>query len=142
MATSPGSPTPMPPGVWRADRLADGGVAALPSTFAELDAQLPGGGWPLGMLTELIAREPGIGELRLLVPVLRRLTIERKVAILLGPPRTFGADELRQELLHLLGEVGRVLACTPHEVLVQGHVHRSLGGVDVVDAAHMRMVCA
>jgi len=86
MATPPGAPAPMPPGVWRADRLADGGVAALPSTFAELDAQLPGGGWPLGMLTELIAREPGIGELRLLVPVLRRLTIERKVAILLGPP--------------------------------------------------------
>jgi protein ImuA len=86
MPTPPGSPAPMPPGVWRADRLAEGGVAALPSTFPELDAQLPGGGWPLGMLTELIAREPGIGELRLLVPVLRRLTIERKVAILLGPP--------------------------------------------------------
>ncbi|RPH45366.1 MAG: translesion DNA synthesis-associated protein ImuA [Burkholderiales bacterium] len=86
MATPPGSAAPLPPGVWRADRVADGGVSALPSTFPELDAQLPGGGWPLGMLTELIAREPGIGELRLLVPVLRRLTIERKVAILLGPP--------------------------------------------------------
>lgn len=86
MATPTGSPVPMPPGVWRADRLAEGSVAALPSTFPELDAQLPGGGWPLGMLTELIAREPGIGELRLLVPVLRRLTVERKVAILLGPP--------------------------------------------------------
>ncbi|MEI7447619.1 MAG: translesion DNA synthesis-associated protein ImuA, partial [Burkholderiales bacterium] len=82
----PESPPPLPAGVWRADRIADGGVAALPSTFVELDAQLPGGGWPLGMLTELIAREPGVGELRLLVPVLRRLTRERKVAILLGPP--------------------------------------------------------
>lgn len=80
------SPPPLPAGVWFADRIADGGVAALPSTFPELDAQLPGGGWPLGMLTELIAREPGVGELRLLVPVLRRLTRERKVAILLGPP--------------------------------------------------------
>ncbi len=82
----PASPAPLPPGVWRADQLGDGGVAALPSTFPELDAQLPGGGWPLGMLTELIAREPGVGELRLVVPVLRRLTRERKVAILLGPP--------------------------------------------------------
>jgi len=83
---SPVSPASLLPGVWRADQLADGGVPALPSTFAELDAQLPGGGWPLGTLTELIAREPGIGELRLVVPVLRRLTRERKVAILLGPP--------------------------------------------------------
>lgn len=83
---SPVSPASLPPGVWRADRLGDGGVAALPSTFPELDAHLPGSGWPLGMLTELIAREPGVGELRLVVPVLRRLTRERKVAILLGPP--------------------------------------------------------
>jgi protein ImuA len=83
---SPASPASLPSGVWRGDQLGDGGVAALPSTFAELDAHLPGGGWPLGMLTELIAREPGVGELRLVVPVLRRLTRERKVAILLGPP--------------------------------------------------------
>jgi len=85
MATPPVPPALLP-GVWRADQLGHGGVASLPSTFADLDAQLPGGGWPLGMLTELIAREPGIGELRLVIPVLRRLTRERKVAILLGPP--------------------------------------------------------
>ncbi|HYF60308.1 MAG TPA: translesion DNA synthesis-associated protein ImuA [Burkholderiaceae bacterium] len=85
MATPPVPPAQLP-GVWRADRLGHGGPSTLPSTFPELDAQLPGGGWPAGMLTELIAREPGIGELRLLVPVLRRLTRERKVAVLLGPP--------------------------------------------------------
>ena len=83
---APPVPPALPPGVWHADQLGHGGIASLPSTFAPLDAQLPGGGWPLGMLTELIAREPGIGELRLLVPVLRHLTRERKVAILLGPP--------------------------------------------------------
>jgi cell division inhibitor SulA len=86
MATSPVPSAQLLPGVWRADQLGHAGVAALPSGFPELDAQLPGGGWPLGMLTELIARAPGIGELRLLVPTLRRLTRERKVAILLGPP--------------------------------------------------------
>jgi cell division inhibitor SulA len=86
MALPSSPPVPQLPGVWRADRLAEGGAAALPSTFPELDAQLPGGGWPPGTLTELIAREPGIGELRLVVPVLRRLTLERKVVVLLGPP--------------------------------------------------------
>jgi protein ImuA len=86
MATPPAPPASLLPGVWRADQLGHAGIAALPSTFPGLDAHLPGGGWPLGMLTELIARAPGIGELRLVVPVLRRLTRERKVAILLGPP--------------------------------------------------------
>jgi cell division inhibitor SulA len=85
MAMPPVPPDQLP-GVWRADQLGHAGVAALPSTFEALDAELPGGGWPQGILTELIAREPGIGELRLVVPVLRRLTRERKVVILLGPP--------------------------------------------------------
>jgi len=80
------SPTPQVAGVWRADQLGHNTLAGLASGFAQLDAQLPGGGWPIGLPTELIAREPGIGELRLLVPVLRRLTRERKVVILLGPP--------------------------------------------------------
>jgi protein ImuA len=84
-AATPSSPA-LIPGVWRADQLGHGGIAALPSSFAPLDAQLPGGGWPLGMPTELIARNPGIGELRLVVPLLKRLTRERKLAILLGPP--------------------------------------------------------
>jgi protein ImuA len=84
---SPAVPPPLPhPDVWRADRLDSGGIAAQPSGFAALDAQLPGGGWPLGMLTELISREPGIGEVRLLVPVLRRLTRDRRVVLMLGPP--------------------------------------------------------
>ena len=72
--------------LWQADQLGHAPVAAHPSGFAELDPQLPGGGWPLGMLTELIARNPGVGELRLLIPVLRQLTLERKVVIMLAPP--------------------------------------------------------
>ena len=76
--------------LWQADQLGHATVAAHPSGFAELDPQLPGGGWPLGMLTELIARNPGVGELRLLIPVLRQLTLERKVVIMLAYlPRDF-----------------------------------------------------
>lgn len=74
------------PQLWRADQLGNTTVAAHPSRFAELDLQLPGGGWPLAMLTELIARNPGVGELRLLIPLLRQLTLERKVVIMLAPP--------------------------------------------------------
>jgi cell division inhibitor SulA len=79
-------PTRLGAQVWQADRFVSGKVPAHPSRFAALDAELPGGGWPLGMLTELIARDPGIGELRLLIPLVRQLTIERRIVILLAPP--------------------------------------------------------
>lgn len=84
--SKPSGSLPLPAAVWRADRLGQVATPAVSSGFAALDAELPGSGWPLGMLTELIAREPGIGELRLLVPLLRRLTRERRLAILLAPP--------------------------------------------------------
>jgi len=79
---------PLPDSVWRASRIGHSAVQALPSGFAALDAELPGAGWPTGMLTELISRESGIGELRLLVPLLRRLTRERRFVVVLGPPQT------------------------------------------------------
>ena len=75
----------LPAAVWRASQL-HAGIAAVSSGFPVLDAELPGAGWPAGMLTELIAREPGIGELRLLVPLLRQLSREGRVTILLAPP--------------------------------------------------------
>lgn len=95
-AAAPTSPAPLTPAplnnpllsssVWRASQLAPHSQVALSSGFPKLNAELPGAGWPLGMLTELIGRESGIGELRLLVPLLRQLTRERKVVILLAPP--------------------------------------------------------
>ena len=59
---------------------------ACPSEIVQLDAQLPCGGWPAGSLTELIGRAPGIMELRLLVPMMRRLTRSRRSVILIGAP--------------------------------------------------------
>lgn len=76
----------LPPGlVWQADRLARSAAAGLPSGFAALDAELPGGGWPRGALIELLADSPGIGELALLLPVMRALPGERWLAWV-GPP--------------------------------------------------------
>ena len=50
---------------------------AAPSGFAELDASLPGGGWPLGAVTELMPEAMGIGELSLVMPALSRLAGSR-----------------------------------------------------------------
>lgn len=78
---------PLPDAVWRASRIGHPAIQTLSSGFTALDTELPGAGWPAGMLTELISRESGIGELRLLVPMLRRLTRERRFVIMLGPPQ-------------------------------------------------------
>ena len=56
--------------VWRADALAAPRAQTLSSGNTALDAQLPGGGWPVGALTELL-QAPGVhNEWRLLLPAL------------------------------------------------------------------------
>ena len=73
------------PRVWRGNSLA-GGMPAVPTGFGELDAVLPGGGWPSGTLTELLASARGIGELGVLLPALARLTCAGKRVVWLAPP--------------------------------------------------------
>ncbi len=86
MSLSMPLPAQLPPQVWRADRIGQTAHPGLASGFCQLDTELPGRGWPPGTLTELISRDPGVGELRLLVPLLRQLTRERRVVIMLAPP--------------------------------------------------------
>ncbi len=62
------------PGIWRGDQLAQIAADAVPTGFTELDELLPGGGWPRGALTEILAEREGIGELHLLMPALARLS--------------------------------------------------------------------
>jgi hypothetical protein len=63
------------PRVWRGRDQA-GHRAGLESGYPELDKHLPGGGWPAGALTEILTAYHGIGELRLLMPALARLSVE------------------------------------------------------------------
>jgi protein ImuA len=58
--------------VWRADALAAPRAQTLSSGDAALDAQLPGGGWPVGALTELLQAPGAHNEWRLLLPALAR----------------------------------------------------------------------
>jgi hypothetical protein len=74
------------PGIWRGDQLAQSGVEALPTGFAELDEQLPGGGWPRGALTEILLEREGIGELRLLLPALARVSEQSEWQAWVDPP--------------------------------------------------------
>jgi hypothetical protein len=60
------------PAIWRGRSAAK--LDVLPSGFAALDAQLPGGGWPRSGLIEILIGRFGSGELSLLLPVLASLT--------------------------------------------------------------------
>jgi hypothetical protein len=72
--------------LWRADELPAGhDDTTLASGFAELDRELPGGGWPQGQLIELLADETGIGELSLLAPALAQLAAARRSSVWVLP---------------------------------------------------------
>ncbi|OIQ97636.1 cell division inhibitor SulA [mine drainage metagenome] len=74
------------PDVWRGDCLANAAIPAVASGFARLDAELPGGGWPRGTLTEILADGAGLGECSLLLPALIRMRQEGRWSLLVAPP--------------------------------------------------------
>jgi len=63
------------PRVWRGSSQVNTRTG-LASGFPRLDRCLPGGGWPLEALTEILIGQYGIGELRLLMPALAELSAE------------------------------------------------------------------
>jgi len=77
-------PETVHPSLWRADQLAQSATRCLDTGFAALSAQLPGGGWPVGTLIDLLLQQHGIGELRLLQPALTALG--KRPIVLLQPP--------------------------------------------------------
>ena len=76
------------PDLWRADQIGSpvADVAATPSGFEILDAQLPGNGWPRAGLMELMLSTAGIGELKLLAPALAALSRAARWVAWINPP--------------------------------------------------------
>ncbi|WP_454738294.1 translesion DNA synthesis-associated protein ImuA [Cupriavidus necator] len=75
------------PGLWRAGQLGRAGSESVcPTGYDALSAELPGGGWPAGGLTELLTTQGGAGELRLLLPALRTLAAAGRRIALVAPP--------------------------------------------------------
>lgn len=97
------NPTDIHPALWRAAQLARGVGRTVDTGYAALSAELPGNGWPLGSLAELMVQQAGVGELRLLAPALASLaaparergrTVARDIALLQPPhlPNAQGLD--------------------------------------------------
>ena len=82
--------------VWRGSDMASAPHAVVPTGFAALDAQLPGGGWPCQSLTELLQPQPSLCEWRLLAPSLKRLVGDGGHILMVGPPKRPHAPGLVQ----------------------------------------------
>lgn len=72
------------PKLWRGHEQAQ--IRAEPTGHAELDRVLPGGGWPLGAVSEVLHARTGVGELGLALPLLARLTQAGRKVALIAPP--------------------------------------------------------
>lgn len=59
--------------VWRGSDYAFT-AKTLATGLPQLDKILPGGGWPIGALTEIFVPQPGVGELQYLLPALAKLS--------------------------------------------------------------------
>jgi protein ImuA len=89
--------------LWRGDELGSPISAVVSSGFEQLDAELPGGGWPCRALSEILQPQPSVAEWRLLAPALRHAVGLGQDVVVVGPPkpphlpglRHMGLDERR-----------------------------------------------
>lgn len=86
MSTSNVTTEEIHPSLWRASQLARSRGRVVETGYPALSAELPGGGWPVGALVNLLVQQAGVGELRLLRPALSAAG-KRPVA-LVQPPHT------------------------------------------------------
>jgi protein ImuA len=81
------APGEVPDGVWRGSELGSEVVETVATGWPELDAQLPGGGWPRRSVSEILAPQPGVLEWRMLGGALAQAVAAGGQVILVGPPK-------------------------------------------------------
>ncbi|MFG6488884.1 recombinase RecA [Roseateles sp. BYS78W] len=85
--------------LWRGSSFSTTADPTLPSGFATLDAELPGGGWPLRAVTELLTPQAGVLEWRLLAPALRNWWASQALPPAAGTGRRARAEPALRSLL-------------------------------------------
>ena len=79
------SAVPILDSLWRASEMGRPASFTTPSGHPGLDAELPGGGWPAGQLSEVLQAQSGLHEWRLLLPAVR-LAARSGLVVLIGCP--------------------------------------------------------
>lgn len=74
------------PHLWQGNRSVGSTFGEIPTGYSELDQALPGEGWPRGVVIELVLRTIGIGELRLILPVIRALVAHQRFIVMINAP--------------------------------------------------------
>lgn len=87
------------PNLWRATEQAC--IRTRPTGFASLDRILPGGGWPVGAVSEILPARIGVGEMSLALPLLAKLSQEESPVALIDPPHIPHAPRLASAGLKL-----------------------------------------
>jgi len=130
--------------IWRGGAPFAAAARAVPTGFATLDRELPGGGWPVGALSEILASREGVGELRLVLPALAALTAAGKRIAWLAPPHlpyapALAAAGVRLEHLVVVRAPGRRDALwAAEQVLRAGACHALLAWLPSVRYAELR----
>jgi protein ImuA len=78
--------------VWRGDEMGVADMQVIATGQPALDAELPGGGWPVGAMTELLQARPEAHVWQLLLPALARAVATRGGPVVLvgAPHEPFG----------------------------------------------------
>ncbi len=84
------------PALWRGCDMAGRGDHGQPTGYPQLDGILPGRGWPRNALVEIITPQWGMGELQLLVPLMRQVVGEGKWILWISPPYLLNSPALLQ----------------------------------------------
>lgn len=84
------------PALWRGCELAGQGTHGRSTGFPQLDAILPGQGWPVRGLMEIITPHWGMGELQLLIPLMRSIVELGQWILWISPPYLLYAPALVQ----------------------------------------------
>lgn len=96
------SPEHIHPDIWRGSQLARARGRTIETGYQSLSEQLPGCGWPVSALIELLVQQTGVGEMRLLAPA---LAATKAPIILIEPP----ADPIAAGLSYIGIPVERLL---------------------------------
>jgi len=84
------------PKLWRGCDLAGQGSHGQSTGFPQLDDILPGRGWPDSGLLEIITPHWGMGELQILMPLMRNIIEQGKWILWVSPPHQLYAPALVQ----------------------------------------------